>query len=91
MSETGYVLIKAVGLFSNSLILLIFARVILSWIYPSQRNTLVFWVWRLTEPFLEPIRRVLPFRSGLDLSPWVALLLIYVLRTIIIRFLYTWL
>ena len=91
MSETGYVLIQAVGLFSNSLILLIFARVILSWIYPSQRTTLVFWVWRLTEPFLEPIRRMLPFRSGLDLSPWVALFLIFVLRTVIIRFLYTWL
>ncbi len=48
-------------------------------------------MWRLTEPFLEPIRRMLPFRSGLDLSPWVALLLIFVLRTIIIRLLYTWL
>jgi len=90
MSDLGNVLIRAVDLFSNSLVLLIFARVILSWIYPSQRNTLVFWVWRLTEPFLEPIRRIVP-RIGLDLSPWVALLLIFALRTVIIRFLYTWL
>ena len=91
MSELGLVLIRAVELFSNSMVLLIFARVVLSWIYPSQRNTVVFWVWRLTEPFLDPIRRLLPFRSGLDLSPWVALFLIFVLRTFIIRVLYTWL
>ena len=91
MSELAYVLARAVNLFANSLIILIIARVVLSWIYPNVRNTLIFWVWRLTEPFLEPIRRILPAAGRLDLSPWVALVLIFLARTVIIEFLYTWL
>jgi YggT family protein len=87
----AYVLARAVNLFANSLIILIIARVVLSWIYPNVRNTLIFWVWRLTEPFLEPIRRILPVAGRLDLSPWVALVLIFLARTVIIEFLYTWL
>ena len=91
MSELAYVLARATDLFANSLIVLTLARVVLSWIYPNVRNTLVFWVWRLTEPFLEPIRRILPRTGRADLSPWVALVLIFLARTLIIEFLYTWL
>ena len=42
-------------------VLIVFIRVILSWI--------------VTEPVLAPIRRVLPFMGGIDLSPlvvWIA-------------------
>ena len=91
MSTPAYILIRVVQLFSNSLLLLIFARVILSWIYPNLRNTLIWWIWRLTEPILAPIRRMLPLMGGIDLSPWVAMLLIFLARGVIIRFLYTWL
>lgn len=62
--------------------------VILSWlinfnvINPS--NQLVATVWRIssmvTEPFLGPIRRVLPPLGGLDLSPIVLILLIFFIR-----------
>jgi YggT family protein len=91
MSELAYVLARATDLFANSLIVLILARVVLSWIYPNVRNTLVFWVWRLSESFLQPIRKILPHSGRIDLSPWVALVLIFLARTLIIEFLYTWL
>ena len=88
MSEPGEILWRAVNLFANSLVILVIARALLSWLYPNVRNTLVFWVWRLTEPFLEPLRRVLPY-SGMDLSPWVALILIFFSRQLIFKLLYT--
>lgn len=91
MSELAYVLARATNLFANSLIVLIFARVILSWIYPNVRSTLVFWVWRLTEPFLDPLRRILPRMGTLDVSPWAALFLIFIGRAVILNFLYNWL
>jgi len=66
-------------------ILIIFIRVILSWIspYPTNRVTRIF--WQATEPVLAPIRRRLPLMSGIDLSPLVvwaaALILIRVLSS----------
>ena len=88
MSELGGVLWRTSELFLNSLVVLILARVVLSWLYPNLRNTLVFWVWRLTEPILSPLRRILP-HSGIDFSPWVALILIFLARRIIFRLLFT--
>jgi YggT family protein len=88
MSELGFVLNQAVGLFATSLVVVILARVVLSWVYPNVHNTLVFWVWRLSEPILDPIRRMLPRTGGMDLSPWVALILIFILRRVIFNILY---
>lgn len=88
MSEPGEILWRATNLFHNSLVLLVLARVLLSWLYPHVRNTFVFWVWRLSEPLLEPLRRILP-RGGTDFSPWVALILIFLARQLIFRLLYT--
>ena len=38
---------------------------------------------RITEPLYRPIRRVLPDFGGIDFSPLVVLLLIYVLRMLL--------
>jgi YggT family protein len=91
MSNLAYVLIRATELFANSLLLIILARVVLSWVYPNLRNTLVFWIWRISELILGPLRRVVPHTGSLDLTPWVAMVLIFLGRALIIRFLYTWL
>ena len=88
MSELGYVVYRVVDLFANSLVILLVARIFLSWIYPNVRNTLVFWVWRLTEPVLGPLRRVLPRTGGMDLSPPAALILIFIGRRVIFNILY---
>ena len=69
---------------------------ILSWLIAfnvvNMRNDLVRSAWNLflalTEPFLRPIRNVLPSTGGLDLSPIVLLLGIMLLERIIVYYIY---
>lgn len=55
-------------------------------------NTFVRSIWdglnALTEPLLRPIRNRLPNFNGLDLSPLILLLGIYLIRNIIIYYIY---
>lgn len=55
-------------------------------------NSFVRSVWTglnaLTEPLLRPIRNVLPNMNGLDLSPIVLLLLIFLIQDVIIKYVY---
>ncbi len=46
-------------------------------------------LWRLTEPALRPIRRFVPMVSGLDFSPLILLLLIYFLRGVVGRMIFS--
>lgn len=43
-------------------------------------------LWRVTEPVLAPVRRILPNLGGLDISPVVVLLLIWFLQDFISRY-----
>lgn len=64
---------------------ILLVRVLMSWIRPDPHHPVVQWVYRLTEPVLEPVRRILPTGAiGLDLSPLVVLLLLDVLRHIVL-------
>jgi YggT family protein len=40
-------------------------------------------IWRLTEPVMGRVRRFLPNMGGIDLSPLVVLLLIFLIRNLI--------
>lgn len=55
-------------------------------------NNVVRTIWdalnALTEPLLRPIRNILPNFSGLDLSPLVLLLLIFLIQDIIAKYIY---
>jgi YggT family protein len=69
---------------------------ILSWLIAFHviniYNDLVRSIWNalnaLTEPLLRPIRRVLPNFGGIDISPVILLLLIFLLEDIIARYIY---
>lgn len=64
---------------------LIIARALLSWVSPDPSNPLVRFLYRVTEPVLRPIRRRLPMIAmGLDLSPLVVILGIYVLEQFLV-------
>jgi YggT family protein len=66
-------------------------QVVLSWLIAfnvvNTRNQFVYRVadiaYRLTEPVLRPIRRVLPNVGGLDLSPIVVILLIGLIQRLV--------
>jgi YggT family protein len=67
--------------------IVIFARIILSWIQiPSLYQVAVF-VYKLTEPLLKPIRKYVPpyKMGGLDLSPMILLIILMFIKSFVIR------
>jgi YggT family protein len=59
---------------------IIIARAVISWVSPDPYNPIVQFLYRATEPVLEPIRRKLPGSGlGIDLSPLIAILAIFFL------------
>lgn len=69
-------LIKAVvQLYTWALIII----VIISWVAPGSYHPGAQLLAQITEPLLAPIRRVLPPMGGLDLSPMVLMLLLFVI------------
>ena len=74
----------------------IIASAIFSWLYAfgvvNPRNQFVAMIGRtlyqLTEPALRPIRRYVPSFGGLDISPVILLLLIFLVERIIIYYVY---
>jgi YggT family protein len=70
---------------------IIIAQAILSWLvafnvintYNDFVRSFLHALDRMTEPLNRPIRRILPDFGGIDFSPMVVLLLIYVLRILL--------
>jgi len=56
--------------------LAIIFRAILSWFSPRPTNMLVVIVYRVTEPLLAPLRRIIPMIGMLDFTPLVAIILL---------------
>ncbi len=79
---------NVIGLYITVVII----QVVLSWLVSfnvvNTRNRFVYLVgdllFRLTEPALGPIRRMLPSLGGIDISPVVLILLLYFLRVLLI-------
>jgi len=58
---------------------------LLSWVNPDPYNPIVRLLYGVTEPVLRPISRRLGILGGIDLSPIVALLIIFFLRYFIVK------
>ena len=68
---------------------IVIIRVLFSWIRVDTYHPVVQWVYRLTEPLLEPIRRLLPTgRIGIDFSPFLLLLALSLARRMIFSILF---
>lgn len=76
-------LVYLLDLVYKAALLLIFIRVVLSW-FPVPDHPAVRIVHQLTAPILDPIRRVMPTAGGLDLSPMIAILLLYLARNLLV-------
>jgi YggT family protein len=71
---------------------LIIASAIFSWLYafnvvnPGNQfvDTIGNFLYRVTEPALRPIRRIMPDLGGIDLSPIILLLIIFFIRQFIL-------
>lgn len=61
--------------------LILIARALLSWSrLDPDSNPVARLLFIITEPLLEPIRSIVPSIGAIDVSPWVALLLVLALR-----------
>jgi YggT family protein len=78
----GWSLLEIVLGLVNAYIWVIVIRAVLSWVNPDPYNPLVRILYRLTEPVLSPLRKLVPPHKvgGLDLSPMLAILLLVFLR-----------
>jgi YggT family protein len=57
-------------------LVLIIARVIVSWVAAQSRHPLIPLLYQLTEPVLKPLNKLVPPIGGVDLSPLFALIAI---------------
>ena len=55
---------------------LVFARVVLSYVDPAGRGSVARFVVQMTEPILAPIRRMLPRTGPFDFSTFLVLVVI---------------
>ena len=80
-------LITFIGLLFDVLTMAVFLRAIMSWVSPGQTNMLTNILYQVTEPLLAPLRRVVPRVGMLDLTPLVAIVLLQLIGSLLIRFL----
>lgn len=74
----------------NIIYWLVLIRALISWVNPDPSNPIVQFLYKTTDPILEPIRGRLPlnFRFGIDISPVIVILLIMFLRLFLIKSLF---
>jgi len=80
-------LFNFISLLCDVLTLAIFLRAILSWFSPSPTNMLVSILYQVTEPLLAPLRRIVPRVGMLDLTPLVAIILLQLIGSLLLRYL----
>ncbi len=66
---------------------LILIRVLISWVNPDPDNQIVQFLYKVTEPILNLIRKILPFsfRLSIDISPIIAFLAIIFLKSFLVK------
>lgn len=64
-------------------ILILFARVIFSWIRINPYGKIYQFIFSMTEPLLSPIRRFMPKGIMLDFSPMILMLLLILLQKVL--------
>ena len=80
-----YALMEVLLMVIHIVMFLIIVRAVISWFSPSPYNQIVQFLYGVTEPMLNPIRRLLPRTGRFDLSPMVAILVLIFLKLWITR------
>lgn len=63
----------------------IIARALISWVNPDPYNPIVQFLYRITEPVLTPIRRLIPiYKIGIDISPIIVIMAIFFLQNFLV-------
>jgi len=78
------VIVSFVQLLTLMLMIAVFIRVMLSWLPMTggQFNPLIAIIYQITEPILAPLRRVIPRLGIFDLTPTIALFILYAIHRV---------
>ena len=83
-----YILVRFINILAQFIVLVVIVKVILSYFmdpyHPVRRS-----LDNLVEPMLAPIRRVIPLIGMFDFSPLILIILVQILSSVLISFLYT--
>ena len=69
----------------NILKIALIVRVVSSWLPVSPYSKWISWSFRLSEPILAPLRRVVPMLGAFDITPIVAYFLLSLLQSFLMR------
>jgi YggT family protein len=75
--------ISFIAFLIQGLIFAIFIRAILSWFPIDRGGPIVRAIESVTEPVLDPLRRVLPRVGAIDIAPMVAIILLLVVSSVL--------
>jgi YggT family protein len=81
-----FILAQAINIFSQVLILIILAHVVLSYFMDPYHPVRQF-IGRLVEPLLAPIRRVVPLVGMFDFSSVILIILVQLIAGILVNLL----
>ncbi len=70
-------------IFIYFLIAAIIIRSLMSWFPTSRDNPFARIVYQVTEPLLEPVRRIMPRTGIIDLSAMVVIVVLYVMLQVV--------
>ena len=77
---------KIIDMGLNLYMWIIIGRSLISWLNPDPYNPIVRFLYRATEPVMEPIRRWLPLRNmGIDISPIIVIAGIIFLQSFLLK------
>jgi len=79
--------IQLIDLLLSVYIWIIIARAIISWITPYPYHPLVRFLYKVTEPVLAPIRKIIPPIGGIDISPVIVIFIIFIIQNLLHRLL----
>jgi YggT family protein len=90
-----YAFLNLVSTVISIYVWLLIAQAVLSWLvafgivnrYNRVVATIGDFLWRITDPLLRPIRRVIPDLGGIDISPVILILLLWFLRNLMFEYL----
>jgi YggT family protein len=75
------ILVDLVARLISGLIFAIFMRSILSWFPINRAGPIVRALDSVTDPVLDPLRRLIPRIGMIDLSPMVAIIVLFAIRS----------
>jgi YggT family protein len=86
LSNFIFALAKIIDIALTIYMWIIIFRAVISWVNADPYNKVVIFLYKVTEPVLRPVRRILPMRNmGIDFSPIVVIIVIIFLQYFLVE------